>query len=451
LKIKNTDPIERLKGRVPQFMARLFTGMFGRFFLGLALLLVGHMVAEISESYKFIMKRKIELQRMNIKGDARVTNVFLNVVNDQIHWASNQDGLPGNPAFEILRELTLEVPGKAPFQRIFPSFQMVHPGEEVYQTFMDPDILRQGHNSFANYRWAKSERKEIPYYYPQRFAILITADLKKNLESLIDTHNSWWFKSSKKLNRFESLFFLMDQPIYQLAFLWTDPPQEVNKTEVYYEESHPEVFVPARTRDFVLRKSPIQLFYWFSPFIVFSAVISFFAFIFFYSISRTFTQTWVNNPAVVSIFLVSIPFWSSYYAAVDNVLFRRSEDEKQMIQESLKREWEASSAAHFSIGYPAKEFLASKMKYDLDITKSKFADSVIAFGIKKPEPSYRSPKEALSAIEADVGLRVKGMTTEELALIYSPLKDLRDARGYPLGSMENIYQEVRREYLNRDN
>ena len=122
-----------------------------------------------------------------------------------------------------------------------------------------------------------------------------------------------------------------------------------------------------------------------------------------------------------------------------------------MIQESLKREWEASSAAHFSIGYPAKEFLASTVKYDLDITKSKFADSMIAFGIKKPERSYQSPKEALTAIEADVSLRAKGMTTEELELIYSPLKELRDGRRYPLGSLEKIYQEVRREYLNRDN
>ena len=425
--------------------------MFGRFFLGLALFLVGHMVAEISESYKFIMKRKIELQRMNIKSDARVTNVFLNVVNDQIHWGTNQDGLPGNPAFEILRELTLEVPGKAPSRRILPVFQMVRPGEETYLTFMNPEQLKHGEKSFVNYRWAESERKEIPYYHSQKFEILVTPDLKTTLESMNDDHNSWWFKSSKKLNRFESLFFLMDQPLYQLAFLWTDPPPEVNKTEVYYEESHPEVFAPARTRDLVVKKSPIELFYWFSPFIVVTAVLSFFAFIFFYLISRSFSQTWMNNPFVVSVLLVSIPFWSSYYAAVDNVLFRRSEDEKQIIQESLKREWEASSAAHFSIGYPAKEFLASKMKYDLDITKSKFADSLMAFGIKRPERSYRSPKEALTAIEADVSLRVKGMTTEELALIYSPLKDLRDARGYPLGSMEKVYQEVREEYLNRDN
>ncbi len=388
---------------------------------------------------------------MNIKGDARVTNVYLNVVDDQINWAGNEDGLPGNPAFEVLRELTLELPDKAPSRRIFPSFLMVSPGEDTYLTFMEPEQLKHGGGSFVNYRWAESERKEIPYYHPQKFEILVTPDLKTTLESMNDDHNSWWFKSSKKLNRFESLFFLMDQPLYQLAFLWTDPPPEVNKTEVYYEESHPEVFAPARTRDLIVEKSPIELFYWFSPFIVFTAVISSFAFIFFYSISRSFSQSSMNNPVVVIVFLVSIPFWSSYYARVDNVLFRRSEDEKQIIQESLNREWNASLAAHFSIGYPAKEFLASRVKYDLDLTKSKFAESLKAFGIKRPERSYRSPKEALTAIEADVSLRVKGMTTEELALIYSPLKELRDGRRYPLGSMEKIYQEVREEYLNRDN
>jgi hypothetical protein len=43
------------------------------------------------------------------------------------------------------------------------------------------------------------------------------------------------------------------------------------------------------------------------------------------------------------------------------------------------------------------------------------------------------------------------LSLEELALIYSPLKDLTDARGCPWGSLEKIYQEFRKEFLNRDN
>ena len=84
MKIRNSDPIERLKGKAPKFMARLFTGIIGKYFLGLALLLVGHMVAEVSESYKFIMKRKIELERMNSKGVARISKAYLNVVDARI-------------------------------------------------------------------------------------------------------------------------------------------------------------------------------------------------------------------------------------------------------------------------------------------------------------------------------------------------------------------------------
>ena len=450
MKNQSNDPLNRFNLYAPKFLVRLFTGIFGKFFLGLALFLVGHMVAEISESYKFIMKRKSELEKMNIKAEARVSNVYLNVLNNQIFWGGNQDGLPGYPAFEILRELTLEVPGKDPSRRIFPSFQMVHPGKEVYTTFLNPEGLKRGDSSFVNYRWAESERKEIPYYYPQKFEILITPDLKSSLESLNDDQNSWDFNSPKKLNRFESLFIQMDQPLYQLAFLWTVPPPEVNKTEVYYEESQPEIFTLARTRDQIIEKSPVELFFWFSPFIVFSAGISFFVFIFFYTISRNFSRSWMNDPFVVIIFLVSIPFWSSYYARVDDVLFRRSKDEKHIIQESFKREWEASSSAHFSTGYPAKEFLGARVKYDLDITKSKFAESLKAFEIKKPVHPYNSPKEAFTAMEEDVRKRVKSMSTEKLEMIYSPLKELRDTQRYPLGSMEGIYQMAREEYLNRD-
>jgi hypothetical protein len=90
------------------------------------------------------------------------------------------------------------------------------------------------------------------------------------------------------------------------------------------------------------------------------------------------------------------------------------------------------------------------MKYDLDMAKSKFADSLKAFGIKRDERPYLSPKEAFSAIERDARFRVKRMTTVQLEKIYSPLKELRDSHDYPLGSLEGIYQEARQEYLNRE-
>jgi hypothetical protein len=327
---------------------------------------------------------------------------------------------------------------------------LVHPGETTYETFLSSDALKKGDHSLVRYRFAENQRVQIPYYYPRNFQILVTPELKRSLESLEDDHHTWWFKSPTKLNRFESLLMLMDQPIYQLAFLWTNPQADTNTVEVFFEESHPEVFVPAQIKELTSGKPTIELFFSFSPFILISAVISFFIFIFFYSLSRTFSRSLINNPIIVIIFLVSIPFWSRYYARVDEILFRRSEEEKMIIGESFKPEWDASLAAHFSTGYLAQEYLASSEKFELDLTKSKFADSLKAIGINVNEGQYRTPKEALTAIESEASLQIKKLSTPQLEKIYSPLKELRDSSRYPLGSMENIYQEIRSEYLNRE-
>ena len=83
---------------VKRLIARFFTGFTGKFFLGLALFFIGHMVAELSESYKFINQRKIEFERMKSKSIARVSNVYLNVVNNVKHWGGHDDA----KAFELI-------------------------------------------------------------------------------------------------------------------------------------------------------------------------------------------------------------------------------------------------------------------------------------------------------------------------------------------------------------
>ena len=63
-------------------------------------------MAELSESYKFINQRKIEFERMKSKSIARVSNVYLNVVNNVQHRGGHDEAkdLPVYLAFEILKK-----------------------------------------------------------------------------------------------------------------------------------------------------------------------------------------------------------------------------------------------------------------------------------------------------------------------------------------------------------